>query len=215
MKLHKDLEQRTEDWYKIRKGSIGGTRAKKVVSSTNTSLMYELIAERGTNMIEESFVSEAMQRGIDLEPIAIAEFRDFMELDVEHFGMVTNENFPNCHLSPDGLIVDNKLVGGVNIPIPTEGVEVKCPDSKKHIEYIITNRVPAEYKQQLLHYFTIVDTIETMYFVSYDPRYISRPLHIITVTREDWSNEINEFKTKLLKFIEKVNTNEAIANDTF
>ena len=207
MKLHKNLEQRTEEWFQIRQGSIGGTRAKKVVSSTNTSLMYELIAERGTGMIQDSFVSEAMQRGVDLEPIAIAEFRDFMELDVEHFGMVTNENFPNCHLSPDGLIMDQK--------IPLAGVEVKCPDSKKHIEYIITNRVPAEYKQQLLHYFTIVDTIETMYFVSYDPRFTARPLHIITVTREDWSNEINEFKNKLLKFIEKVNTNEGIANDTF
>lgn len=207
MKLHKNLKQRTKDWYEIRQGSIGGTRAKKVVSSTNTSLMYELIAERGTNIIEDSFVSEAMQRGIDLEPIAIAEFGDLMELNVDHFGMVTNENFPNCHLSPDGLIMDKE--------IPTEGVEVKCPDSKKHIEYIITNRVPAEYKQQLLHYFTIVETIQKMYFVSYDPRYISRPLHIITVTREDWSNEINEFKTKLLKFIEKVNKNEAIANDTF
>ena len=207
MKLLKDLEQRTENWYKIRQGSIGGTRAKKVVSSTNTSLMYELIAERGTDIIEDSFVSEAMQRGIDLEPIAIAEFRDFMELDVQHFGMVTNENFPNCHLSPDGLIMDQEN--------PIKGVEVKCPDSKKHIEYIITNRVPAEYKQQILHYFTIIETIETMYFVSYDPRYTARPLHIITVTREDWSNEIHEFKTKLLKFIEKVDKNEIIANDTF
>ena len=64
MKLLKNLEQRTEDWFKIRQGSIGGTRAKKVVSSTNTSLMYELIAERGTGMIQDSFVSEAMQRGI-------------------------------------------------------------------------------------------------------------------------------------------------------
>tara|TARA_R110002050_G_scaffold139411_1_gene263621 strand:- start:2663 stop:3286 length:624 start_codon:yes stop_codon:yes gene_type:complete len=207
MKLLKDLEQRTENWYKIRQGSIGGTRAKKVVSSTNTSLMYELIAERGTDIIEDSFVSEAMQRGIDLEPIAIAEFSDFMELDVQHFGMVTNENFPNCHLSPDGLIMDQEN--------PIKGVEVKCPDSKKHIEYIITNRVPAEYKQQILHYFTIIETIETMHFVSYDPRYTARPLHIITVTREDWSNEIHEFKTKLLKFIEKVDKNEIIANDTF
>ena len=52
MKLHKNLEQRTENWYKIRQGSIGGTRAKKVVSSTNTSLMYELIAERGRTSLK-------------------------------------------------------------------------------------------------------------------------------------------------------------------
>ena len=135
MKLYKEIEQRSKEWHQIRKGSIGGTRAKKVVSSSNMSLLDELIAERLTNVIEDNYISEDMQRGVDLEPIAIAEFQEQTGIKVEHFGLVTNGQFKNCHLSPDGLILlaDGTVFGGV---------EVKCPGSKKHIEYIRTNKIP-------------------------------------------------------------------------
>lgn len=207
MNLVKELEQRSKKWYELRKGSIGGTRSKKVVSSSNMSLLDELISERLTDVIEDGFVSDDMQRGIDLEPMAIAEFSERTGLHVEHFGLVTNEKFDKCHLSPDGLIMKDEK--------PIAGVEVKCPNSKKHIEYIRTNKVPAEYKQQILHYFAIADTIEEMNFVSFDPRVEVRPIHIVTVTREEWAKDIEEYETKLFKFITKVQENEDKIIDTF
>lgn len=215
MKLYKELEQRSKEWHQIRKGSIGGTKAKKVVSASNMALLDELIAERLTDVIEDNYISDDMQRGIDLEPIAIAEFKEQTGIDVEHFGLVTNEKFEKCHLSPDGLILDNKLVGGVNIPIIIGGVEVKCPGSKKHIEYIRTNKIPAEYKYQILHYFAMCDNLETMNFVSFDPRVTVRPIHIVCATREEWAKDIEEYETKLLKFINKVQQNEDTIKDTF
>lgn len=207
MNLVKELKQRSKQWHELRKGSIGGTRSKKVVSSTNMSLLDELISERLTDVIEESFISADMQRGIDLEPMAIAEFSERSGLDVDHFGLVTNDKFDKCHLSPDGLIMMNDF--------PIAGVEVKCPSSKKHIEYIRTNKVPAEYKHQLLHYFAIADTILEMHFVSFDPRVEVRPVHVVTVTREEWAKDIEEYETKLLKFITKVQENEDKIIDTF
>ena len=153
MNLVKDLEQRTDEWRAIRKGSIGGTRVKSVFAKNNLPLIDELIAERHSDTIEENFVNDEMQRGIDLEPVAIAEFMERTDLFVDTFGLVTNEKFPNCHLSPDGLILDGA-------EIPMAGVEVKCPSTKKHVEYIRTNRVPAEYKKQVFHYFALVETIE-------------------------------------------------------
>lgn len=208
MNLIKELEQRTDEWKQIRKGSIGGTRVKAVMAKNNLPLIDELIAEKHTELIEETFVNDAMQRGIDLEPFAISEFEDRSELTVDTFGLVTNEGFPGCHLSPDGLVLD---VTGV----PMFGVEVKCPSTKKHVEYIRTNRVPAEYKFQVYHYFTICDTIESMFFVSYDPRFEARPFHMVQLNREDIAEDLEAFKSGLLKFIDKLNKNEFAILDTF
>tara|TARA_R110001592_G_scaffold144715_2_gene368035 strand:- start:335 stop:961 length:627 start_codon:yes stop_codon:yes gene_type:complete len=208
MNLVKNLEQRTEEWKQIRKGSIGGTRVKMVMAKNNLPLIDELIAEKHTDLIEENYINDAMQRGIDLEPFAIKEFEELSETKVDTFGLVTNEKFPGCHLSPDGLVLD---VTGV----PMFGVEVKCPSTKKHVEYIRTNRVPAEYKYQVYHYFTICDTISSMFFVSYDPRFEARPVHMVQLNREDITEELEAFKTGLLKFIDKLNKNELLILDTF
>jgi len=208
MNLVKELEQRTKEWTELRKGSIGGTRVKSAFAKNNLPLIDELIAERHSDHIEENFVNEAMQRGIDLEPIAIAEFEDRQDLKVESFGLVTNDKLPGCHLSPDGLILD-----GANIPMA--GVEVKCPSTKKHVEYIRTNRVPAEYKYQVYHYFAMAETIETMYFVSFDPRFEIRPIHIVTIHREDIKDDLKDFETGLTKFIKKLDEYESKITDTF
>lgn len=208
MNLIKDLEQRTEEWKQIRKGSIGGTRVKMVMAKNNLPLIDELIAEKHTELIQENYVNDAMQRGIDLEPFAISEFEDRTDFKVDTFGLVTNENYPGCHLSPDGLILDGSGV-------PLSGVEVKCPSTKKHVEYIRTNRIPNEYKYQVYHYFTICDTIDTVYFVSYDPRFEVRPFHLIKITREEHADQLEDFEIKLLKFIDKLSDNETAIIDTF
>ena len=208
MNLIKNIEQRTEEWKQIRKGSIGGTRVKSVMAKNNLPLVDELIAEKHSDLIDETFVNDAMQRGIDLEPFAIAEFEDRTEMKVESFGLVTNDEFPGCHLSPDGLILDGSGV-------PLSGVEVKCPSTKKHVEYIRTNRIPAEYKFQVYHYFTICETIESMYFVSYDPRFEVRPFHVIKITREEHADQLEEFEAKLNKSIYKLSEYESAIIDTF
>jgi len=208
MNLVKELEQRSKEWHQIRKGSIGGTRVKSAFAKNNLPLIDELIAERHSDHIEETFVNDAMQRGIDLEPVAIAEFQERTDLFVDTFGLVTNDKFPGCHLSPDGLILD-----GADVPM--SGIEVKCPSTKKHVEYIRTNRIPAEYKYQVYHYFAMAETIETMYFVSYDPRFEIRPIHIVTIHREDIKEELNDYESGLTKFIEKLDKYESEIIDTF
>ena len=39
MNLIKELEQRTEEWKQIRKGSIGGTRVKSIMAKNNLPLI--------------------------------------------------------------------------------------------------------------------------------------------------------------------------------
>ena len=208
MNLIKDLDQRSAEWKTARKGSIGGTRAKSLMAKNNLPLLDELIAERHSDEIEENFVNDAMQRGIDLEPVAIAEFEEATSCEVESFGLVTNEKFPGCHLSPDGLILD-----GAGVPMA--GVEIKCPSTKKHVEYLRTNKLPAEYKFQVYHYFLLAETIDQMYFVSYDPRFAVRPLHILPINREEIKAELEEYEAGLIKFSEKLEKYETAITDTF
>lgn len=208
MNLIKDLDQRSAEWKTARKGSIGGTRAKSLMAKNNLPLLDELIAERHSDEIEENFVNDAMQRGIDLEPVAIAEFEEATSYEVESFGLVTNEKFPGCHLSPDGLILD-----GAGVPMA--GVEIKCPSTKKHVEYLRTNKLPAEYKFQVYHYFLLAETIDQMYFVSYDPRFAVRPLHILPINREEIKAELEEYEAGLIKFSEKLEKYETAITDTF
>jgi putative phage-type endonuclease len=208
MNLVKELQQRSPEWHKIRKGSIGGTRVKTAFAKNNLPLVDELIAERHSDTIEESYVNDAMQRGIDLEPVAIAEFEERTELKVDTFGLATNDKFNGCHLSPDGLILDDYNVA-------VSGIEVKCPSTKKHVEYIRTNKVPAEYKFQVYHYFAICETVEIMYFVSFDPRFEIKPLHIVTLHRDDIQKELEEYESGLIKFIDKLKKYESEIVDTF
>ena len=53
---------------------------------------------------------------------------------VDEIGFCVHDSHPFIAVSPDGLIkVDGKYKGAV---------EVKCPSSKKHIEYMRIGRVP-------------------------------------------------------------------------
>jgi putative phage-type endonuclease len=193
-----NLEQRSQEWLNMKLGKITGTRLKGVCGSNNLPLLDELIAERMVGIAEFNYVNEAMQRGIDLEPIAMKAYEDATFNTVLEIGYIESEEFENVGLSPDGLIKYNSK-------LYTGAVEIKCPSSKKHIEYIRTNRVPAEYKHQVLMYFINVPTLEWLDFVSYDDRVIQKPLHIVRVTREELDSDIQDAKDQLTKFIDKLN----------
>jgi predicted phage-related endonuclease len=59
-----DLPQRSQEWFEARLGVITGSRAKQVFAKNNLPFIDELIAERLTGVIPQSFTSEAMKHGI-------------------------------------------------------------------------------------------------------------------------------------------------------
>ena len=66
-----NLQQRSEEWFKARLGVITGSRASNVFKSNNLTLVDEMIAERMTQSVEESFTSKAMEHGILFEARSI------------------------------------------------------------------------------------------------------------------------------------------------
>jgi hypothetical protein len=84
------------------------------------------------------------------------------------------------------------------------GVEIKCPSTRKHIEYIRQNKIPNEYKYQVFQYFLVCETIEWLDFVSYDPRLSKANLFIKRVTRHELQDELDLAMEKHIKFYEKL-----------
>ena len=191
-----DLPQRSQQWFEARLGVITGSRAKQVFAKNNLPFIDELIAERMTGTIPDSFTSDAMKHGILFEPEAIRVYEETTKNKVEEIGFCVHDKYPFIAVSPDGLVkVDGKYQGAV---------EVKCPSSKKHIEYIRIGRVPAEYKAQVLHYFVVVEDLVWLDFVTYDPRMKSHKINVHRVHRNEIQEEVDAALAAYLKFYDKL-----------
>ncbi|HOS56988.1 MAG TPA: YqaJ viral recombinase family protein [Spirochaetota bacterium] len=177
MKIFKDIEQGSEDWHRIKWGKIGGTRASGLfVKSDN--LLLELLSEitEEFQLDDDGFISPAMLRGQDLEPLALSEASEYIGINFESVGWLEREDNPLLGISPDGLSECERF-----------SIEIKCPESKKHIKTILLNDVPDDNIDQCVHYFTVNDKLEAHYFVSFRPEAIKK-IFVKKLTRESFVN---------------------------
>ena len=191
-----NLQQRSEEWFKARLGVITGSRASNVFKSNNLTLVDEMIAERMTQSVEESFTSKAMEHGVLFESEALKSYNERTKNSAQEIGFCVHDKYDWLAISPDALIFrDNIAVGAV---------EIKCPSSKKHIEYIRQNKIPNEYKHQIFHYFIVIETLQFLDFCSYDPRNRDLNTHIVRVTREEIREELENVFANYMKFYSKL-----------
>ena len=188
-----DCTQGSFEWHQLRLGKITGSRLKKMMAKDNLSLIDELIAEEQVGIADDDeFVSDEMQRGIDMEPLAIQEYCNITGYTVDHPCFLQSEDWPILCQSPDGYIGT------------TGAVEVKCPKTKTHVKYIRMGKIPNEYKEQVWSYFLVNPDLQWLDFVSYDPRLTVKPIWIHRVTREELAEELQTAVTELEKFIAKL-----------
>jgi len=155
MTIH-DVEQGSEMWHELRNAKIGGTRSKGLFVKSDT-LLFELLAEytESYQSNEDDYMSDDMARGIFLEPIARAQIELYTGLKFNQIGYIISD-IPNLAISPDGLT-----------ECKTIACEIKCPGAKKHVQTCIEDEIPLDNIHQCLHYFTVIDTLKELYFVSY------------------------------------------------
>lgn len=188
-----NLEQGSFEWHELRLGKVTGTSLKDVVGANNLSVIDEMIAEMETGYSDDSgFINDAMQRGIDLEPFAVKDYIEKTGIEMIKHGFLQSSEMLLLGYSPDGLTDDKK-----------GGLEVKCPSTKKHVQYIRQNQLPNDYKWQIICAFIVNPNLEWMDFVSYDPRFTKKPLFIHRTHRSDVQDVINSTITTLTKFFTK------------
>ena len=187
------VEQGTAEWHAVRAGVITGTGLKNACKKDATDYIYELIAET-VAPTEEQWANAAMERGTELEPLAIEAYEAETGELTEEVGFCLHEEYDWLGLSPDRLI---KRKGKY-----VKGVEVKCPASKTQLKYIAEGGIPTEYRHQVLMYFIVCDTLKELDFVTYDPRIaIDRlRLNIVNVTRKELQPQIDSTMEILAEF---------------
>ena len=111
-----DIEQRSDDWFDLHRGIPTASRFSVIMaegkdggeSLSRQSYMNALAGEIITGRTEETFQSEAMRRGIEMEPLARDHFFSSIFDEPRLIGFV-RRRLPNGHFigcSPDSQIGD-------------------------------------------------------------------------------------------------------------
>lgn len=191
-------EQRSYEWHLLRQGKVTGTSLKSAMGTPEVqdTLMYKLISERMTEPKIDDLNSEAVQHGKDYEHMAIQAISSATNKTFEEVGMLIDSRLDDYGVSPDGCYFENDVLVG--------GVEVKCPNSKKHVEYLINDEIPKEYIYQVKAPFLLCPTLKFWIFGSFDDRNYECPLFYKIFNREDYT-DLTKDKLKLELFLERVN----------
>ncbi|MDE3023657.1 MAG: YqaJ viral recombinase family protein [Pseudomonadota bacterium] len=157
-------EQGTEQWLLDRLGHLTASRMADVMATTKSgpsasrrNYMAQLVAERLTGVVAESFCSSAMEWGTSNEPLARAEYEITAGEFVDQDGFIKHQEIEWCGASCDGFVGKSGLV------------EIKCPNTATHIDYLLGQKPPSKYVPQMLLQLACTG-MEWCDFVSYDPR---------------------------------------------
>lgn len=133
-----------------------------------------------------------MARGHLLEPDAIAAFEKStgIKANTDCVAWERDDN-PNSYVLPDATIVEN-IESGVDIIVGF--VEAKCPESWKMIKAWHENKLPDEYRPQVIKHFVVNEDAQYGYLVMYTDVIPSLPLLIFKVERKDVEDEITEYR---------------------
>lgn len=191
------LEQRSPEWFATRAGKVTASRIADLLAKTKTgwgasrkNYAAQLVAERLTGTVEQSYCNAAMQWGTDNEPHAREAYCQHMLCSVDEIGFIDHPTIAMSGASPDGLIGADGLC------------EIKCPGTATHIETLLGGSVPDKYRLQMLWQMACAGR-QYCDFVSFDPRLPeTMRLFIQRVPRDDTA--IAEIEREVVAFLGEV-----------
>jgi hypothetical protein len=144
MKIH-EVTQGTPEWLKLRLGIPTASEFDQLVTPDGKvrtgampeTLMVRKVCEKvlGFNP-SETGTTFAMSQGVILEHEARPWFEFSTDTRVQQVGFcTTDDGLVGC--SPDGLIGEDG------------GIEIKCPQPDRHLRYLLSGELPAEYVAQV------------------------------------------------------------------
>lgn len=192
-----DCEQGSHEWHAARCGRVTASRISDLTARTKSgwsasraNYMAQLIAERLTSTVAESYSNAAMQWGKDHEDEAARVYAFERGVDVAPVAFVLHPIIDMAGASPDRLAGDDGLI------------EIKCPNTATHIETLLGSPIDGKYVKQM-QWQMLCTGRAWCDFVSYDPRLpVELQLHITRVARDeksiaDLDNAVREFLSEL------------------
>jgi len=206
-----EIIQGSEEWVTIRLGKATASRIADVVAKTKTgwgasraNYAAQLIAERLTGTLAESYTNGAMQWGIDNEADARIAYEFHSDVTVEQIGFVGHPKITMSGASPDGLVGDDGLL------------ELKSPNTATHIDTLLGQAVPSKYVTQMQWQMACTGRNWCDY-VSFDPRLPeAMRLFVKRVPRDDkmiadLENEVRAFLREIDDKVAALKTRYALA----
>ena len=204
-----EIVQGSDAWFAARLGNVTASRVADVIAKTKSgysasreNYMAQLICERMTNTVAESYSNAAMAHGVETEPLARAAYESYADVLVDQVGYVPHPVINRAGASPDGLVGADGLL------------EIKCPNTATHIETLLSEKVPSKYITQMQWQMACTGR-QWCDFVSFDPRlpdglqlFVSRVeaySEYITTLEHEVEIFLSELDEKIFKLNERLN----------
>lgn len=188
-----EIIQGTDEWKMLRLGKVTASRVKDIVATTKTGYstsrdkyMTQLLLERLTNTVAESYSNDAMSWGTEQEPFARAAYEAAKSVMVDQVAFVNHPTIEMAGASPDGLVNDDGLV------------ELKCPMSHTHLESLLGG-LDDQYKVQVNWQMACTGRKWTD-LCSFDPRFPAE-LQLVIKRFERDDTYIATLEKEVIKFL--------------
>ncbi len=125
MQIIKNLEQQSEEWFKIRSTRMTGSNAAAIGNKGPglKTYIYKKVQEEFSTKPKIHFTNKHTDRGNELEPVARAIYELKTGYEVEEVGICIIDDY--LSVSPDGLISKER-----------GSLEIKCHDDPEHFRII-------------------------------------------------------------------------------
>ena len=189
------IEQRSEEWFNIRKGKITGSELHKIMGGKEESLSQTAktyLLEKVTEVyggFASPATGPAVQWGVELESVAIEYYQGKTNNTVEKCSFIPVDG--NYGGSPDGKVGEKE-----------GGIEVKCPyNSANHFKHGLINspesfkEIATNYYYQCISHIICLDA-KWCDFISFDPR-VNEDATMFIYRLERDEEEIDAIKAKV------------------
>jgi hypothetical protein len=206
--------QGSADWFAARNGRVTASKISDVMQylkqtkaeqetgvrrqgQKRIDYKTELIAGTLRGEALPHFVSDAMRWGIEQEALAATEYELESPEAVMPVGFVYHPTIERAGASPDRLVGKDGLL------------EVKCPETTTHLEWILAGVVPDEHRRQMLFQMRCCER-EWCDFMSFDSRLPRRyqkfiiRLHADETAMDDIDSEVRQFLAEVDGIIESL-----------
>ena len=192
------FEQGTPEWLAARAGRVTASRIPDVMAkiktgeaATRRDYRAQIIAEILTGQPQgDTFTNEAMRWGTEQEPFARAAYEMASGFMVDQVGFVLHPTIDRAGASPDGIVDMDGLV------------EIKCPKTATHLQYVLDKAVPTQYQPQMLWQMACTGAAWCD-FVSFDPR-LPDDLQLFVVRFNRDQARIDAMEAEVIAFLAEV-----------
>lgn len=196
-----ECDQGSEAWHGIRGRFATASCFADVLATIKSgeaaarrNYRSKLVVQRLTGKIVKTYQNEAMQQGIEREPLARSAYEVQTGNMVQQIGFIYDE-LHEAGCSPDGLVGTDG------------GIEIKCPEISAHLESLRSPTPPSLYTPQIQGSLWITGR-QWWDFVSWNPDFPENLQMVVRRVKRD-EDYITKLQLAIVQFMFEVREEEA------